>query len=158
MTEKIDQDNEYKKLIEAALFVSGRSLSINEIAAALGIISVGYIKQISDVLVDEYKTRNSPFIINKINEKYELVLREPYATKVSTLAGSPDLTKSALRVLAYVSKNEPIMQNALVKTFGQSVYVYVKEIEDKGFINTKKIGRTKRIETTQRFREYFNIG
>jgi segregation and condensation protein B len=153
-----NNDKEYAKLIESALFVAGRALSINDIASTLGVISVGYLKGVADRLVDDYKIRDSPFIINKINEKYELGLRDPYAKKVSSLAGAPDLSKSALRILAYISKNEPVSQSSIVKAFGSSTYIYIKDLYDKDFVKTKKTGRTKILETTERFKEYFNLG
>ena len=113
--------------------------------------------EMADELVEETKISGDPFLVLKFGDKYELTLKEPYATKVSGLAGSPDITKSSLKILAYISKNEPIMQNSIVKAFGSSTYDHVKELLEKGFISTKKVGRTKRIETTNRFREYFNL-
>jgi len=82
---------------------------------------------------------------------------EPYLKYVSTFAGAPDISRGALRILAYISKNEPIMQNNIVKAFGTSSYEYIKEILDKGFIKATKSGRTKKLETTEKFKEYFNF-
>ncbi len=94
----------------------------------------------------------------KIGGRYELSVREPYASKVNGLAGKPDITRGSLRILAYISKNEPIMQNSVVKAFGSSTYDHVRELIEKDFISAKRIGRTKRLTTTARFKEYFNLG
>lgn len=150
-------ENEYKNLIEAALFISGKPMNINEIASALGIISVGYLKNAADKLLDEYKNKNGSLIMVKIGDKYELTLKEPYASKVSSLAGSPDITKTSLKVLAYISKNEPIMQSSIIKAFGPSSYMHIKELTEKDFLTAKKAGRTKKLETTQKFKEYFKL-
>jgi chromosome segregation and condensation protein ScpB len=48
------------------------------------------------------------------------------------------------------------MQSSIVKIFGAGAYDYVKELADKEFIETKKEGRSKKITTTAKFREYFN--
>ncbi len=144
-------------LVEAALFVSGKAMSIEEIANAVGIASIGYVRKTVEELVNEYNNRNTSIQLIRLGDKYILSVKEQYATKVSSVAGQPDLSKGALRVLAYVSKNEPIMQNNVVKSFGTSVYDYVKELVENDFIRTSRIGRTKRLETTQKFKEYFNF-
>ena len=152
-----DGRKEHMNMIEAALFVSGKAMSAQELAAALGIASDGYVKRTADQLIEEQQRGNGPLCVVKIGERYSLSVREPYASRVNNLAGQPDISKGALRTLAFISKNEPAMQNSLVKTFGTSVYDYVKELVENDFIRTERSGRTKRIVTTQKFREYFNL-
>ncbi len=152
-----NEKREHMNLVEAALFVSGKAMSIEEIANAVGIASIGYVRKTVEELVNEYNNRNTSIQLIRLGDKYILSVKEQYATKVSSVAGQPDLSKGALRVLAYVSKNEPIMQNNVVKSFGTSVYDYVKELVENDFIRTSRIGRTKRLETTQKFKEYFNF-
>lgn len=148
---------EQLKTIEAALFVSGKAMGADELASAAGIASVGYVKKLADELIEDYKTRDSSICVVKIGDKYLLSLRDEYASKVSSVAGQPDLSKGALRILAYVSKNEPIMQSSLVKAFGSTVYDYMKELLENDFVRTAREGRSKKVETTQKFREYFNF-
>ncbi len=148
---------DYKKIAEAALFASGRAMSVEELAAAIGVGSVGSLEGIMEALINDYKARDSALEVQKLGSKYVMGIREPYATKVNGLAGSPDISKGALRILSYISKNEPVMQNAVVKAFGTTTYDYMKELAEKEFVSAKKIGRTKRIETTEKFREYFNV-
>lgn len=148
---------EYRKMVEAALFVSSKAMSVAEIAAAVGVASVGTMQGIIDQLVKEYESRESALGIFKVGDKYILSLKEPYASRVNSLAGEPDISKSSLRILAFISKNEPVMQSAIVKSFGSSTYDHMKELLEKEFVMTKKIGRSKRVETTQKFKEYFGV-
>ena len=148
---------DYKKTIEAALFVSGRAMDTDEIAKVVGIGSVGHIKRMLEELINDYQKRDSSLIISKVGDKYALGVRNEYAEKVNSLAGAPELSKSSLRILAYVSKNEPVMQSAVVKAFGSSTYDHMRELLDKEFVRTMRVGRTKRIETTNKFKEYFNL-
>ncbi|MEM3227794.1 MAG: SMC-Scp complex subunit ScpB [Candidatus Micrarchaeaceae archaeon] len=150
-------NEDYKKLIEAALFVAGRALSAEELASAVGIASVGYVSKILDELVEEYEKKNTALQISKIGGKFEMGVRHEYAGRVNELAGKPELRRGALRILAYISKNEPVMQSSIVKAFGSSTYDYMKELEEAGFVSAKRSGRTKKISTTQKFREYFEI-
>lgn len=150
-------DDEYKKIAEAALFVSGRSMTDAELAKVLGIGSIGYVKNLMDTFAKEYNSRNSSLEIKKDGESYSIGVRHEYTAKVAVLAGAPDISHPSLRMLAYISKNEPVMQSALVKAFGSSTYEHMKELSEKGFVLATKTGRTKKIETTQKFREYFEL-
>ncbi|MDE1850666.1 MAG: SMC-Scp complex subunit ScpB [Candidatus Micrarchaeota archaeon] len=153
MEEQID----HKKLIEAALFMSQNAMGVNELVTATGLMSPGKIQELLRELISDYSTRDTSLQLIEIGGKYMFALKEPYASKVSGLAIGPDLTRGALRLLAYVNKNPNVLQSAVVKIFGGSTYEYMKELEEKEFIETKKSGRSKRINTTTKFREYFNV-
>lgn len=155
--EKEQQRREYKDLAKAALFVSGKALSAEELAAALGISSIGYLRQAVDELVEEGGAGPDPLAVFKVGVKYELGVKEPYASRVNALAGKPDITSGSLKILAYISRNEPMMQSSIVRAFGSSTYDHIRELTEKDFITTKRVGRTKRVATTPRFREYFNV-
>lgn len=151
------EDLDYKKLVEAALFMSPRAMSVQEISNATGIASMGNIQEIMERLMEQYRKDETALEIVKISEKYMFSLKEPYASKVGKLATGPDLSRNALRILAYVSKNEGVMQSALVKMFGSATYDYMKELSEKEFVEAKKVGRSKKIMTTTKFKEYFNV-
>ncbi len=153
----MEENVDYKKLVEAALFMSPRALSVAEISTATGMASVGTLQEILNNLVVQYKNGDTALEILKISDKYMFSLKEPYASKVSRLATGPDLSRGALRILAYINKNDGVLQSQIVKLFGASTYDYMKELEEKEFVETKKIGRSKKIETTTKFREYFSV-
>jgi segregation and condensation protein B len=157
MMERSQSSLDYKKTVEAALFVSGRAMDTDEIAEIVGIGSVGHVKKILDELISDYQKRDSSLVISKVGDRYVLGIRNEYAERVGSLAGAPEISKSSLRILAYISKNEPVMQNSIVKAFGSSTYEHIKELSEKEFIKTMRIGRTKRVETTNKFKEYFNL-
>ena len=145
-------------MVEAVLFLSGKAVSAEDISKITGIVSVGQISKFLKEMENEYRERDTPIIINEIAGKFIMELREPYASRLSGLANQPEISKGALRILAYISKNEPIMQNKIVNAFGDSAYQYIKELVEKEFITTERDGRTKRVSTTKKFSEYFGIG
>lgn len=149
--------NEKENILEAALFVSGRAMSADELAGIVGIASIGYVKKILDQMVENSKSSRNSLCILKIGDKYVMSVKGPYGKIVSALAGQPDISKGALKILAYISKNEPISQSMIVKAFGSTTYIYVKELTDNDFIKAQREGRSKRLETTQKFKEYFNL-
>ncbi len=152
-----DERSFHKKVAEAALFVSGRALSLNEISGLLGVSSIGYVKKLLSELIDEYRKRDTSLIISELGDSYQMSIKDEYVKKVESLAGAPDISKGALRILAYIAKNEPIMQSQVVKGFGTTVYDYVKELVEKGFVSSVRLGRSKRLTTTNKFKEYFNL-
>jgi len=154
MEEQID----YKKLIEAALFMSPSALGTQDLCNITGMASFGHVEELVKKLVAEYKERNGAMEIIEIDKKYMFSLREPYASRVSRFASGPDIGKGSLRILAYVSKNNNVMQSELVKLFGESTYEHMKELVEKGFVERKKQGRSRRISVTNKFKEYFNVG
>jgi segregation and condensation protein B len=156
MTMAEDGQVDYKKLIEAALFMSPNALSLSELSNITGIKSVGHIERMLEELKSEYAARDTSLQVIEIDRKYMLSLREPYASRVSSLASGPDITKGALKVLAYVSKNNNAMQSYLVKIFGTSTYDHMKELVEQGFVERRKQGRSWRVSVTNKFKEYFN--
>ncbi len=154
--EQRDSGN-YRKVIESALFVSGRAMGIEEIAGIAGIGSVGHAKKLIAELEDNYRKSDSALTVSVVGEKYVLAVASEYAGKVSSLAGSPELGKGSLRILAYISRNEPVMQSSIVKAFGSATYDHMRELLDKDFVRAVRTGRTKKVETTQKFKEYFNL-
>ena len=152
-----ENDEMYKRLVEAALFVSAKALSADEIARAVGVASIGYVNKIAEELAKEYEGRNTALRISTVGNKFMMEVKSEYASRVNELAGKPELREGALKILAYVSKNEPVMQNSIVKLFGSSTYDYMKELVENDFVKTKRVGRTKKVETTEKFREYFDL-
>ncbi len=152
------EDNaEYKKIIEAALFMSPNAMSINDITKATGIMSPGIIEKLLAELTSEYESRDTSLKIMGISGKYMFSLKDEYISKVSSLASGPDISRGALRILAYISKNEGAIQSDLVKYFGSSTYDYMKELEEKEFVEAKKYKRSKKLSVTPKFNEYFSI-
>jgi segregation and condensation protein B len=153
MADEID----YKRLIEAALFMSPNAMSVSEISKATGVASPGIVEKMLTELIAEYDQSSTALRIMPISGKYMFSLKDPYASKVSSLANGPDISRGALRVLAYIAKNEEVLQSQLVKYFGSSVYEHVKELTEKEFIESKKFKRSKKISTTPKFNEYFSV-
>jgi segregation and condensation protein B len=150
-------NEEYKRLLEAALFVTSRAMSASELGEVVGIASVGSVASLLDDLTEEYNSRPSALGIFKIGDKYIMSVKDPYAGKVNQLAGAPDLSRGALRILAFVSKNEPVLQSSIIKSFGSASYDYIHELQEKNFLKAEKTGRTKKLDTTEKFKEYFNF-
>lgn len=153
----MNEDSDYKRIAEAALFAAGRAMTASELGLVMGVESMGYVKSVMEVLMRDYAGREGALEVKAIGDSYVLEVKNQFSQKVASLAGAPDITRPSLRILAYISKNEPVMQSAVVKAFGSSAYEHIKELTDKQFIKSAKVGRTKKIETSPKFREYFDL-
>jgi segregation and condensation protein B len=153
----MDDTADYKKLIEAALFMSPGAMSIAEISGATGIASPGTVEKLVNELIADYESRDTSLKVMSISGKYMFSLKDPYISKVSSMAKGPDISRGALRILAYIHAHEGITQSDIVKDFGTSTYEYMKELQEKEFVEARRFKRTKKVQTTPKFNEYFSV-
>lgn len=146
---------EEKKMIEAALFISGRSMSIEEMKSLTGIGAMGYLKNILIELMKEYDDRGSAIQIIEAGNSYEMRVRNDYINRVKNFAQETEISKPALRTLAYISKHDGLLKSILVKKIGSQAYIDVKELVESGFIKPEKFGRTAKLFVTEKFKKYF---
>ena len=148
---------EEMRVIEAALFMSPDPIDVRDLARIAGLGAIGYVDELIKKLNEEYEKNGNAMVIKKIGNAYQMTLKDEYFNLVAGLAKESEIRVGALKVLAYISKNEPIMQSKLAKIFGSGVYDYVKELTEKGFLHCEKKGISKEIRTTEKFRDYFAI-
>lgn len=142
-----------ERIIEAVLFAASRPLSIEEIAEAVG-MEKKVVKKAIEKLKNFYE--KSAIEISEANGKYVMEVKAEYAEYAKKFA-PVELKKSLIKTLSLIAYHQPIKQSDLKKLLGSNVYEHVRELKKKGFINTRKEGRTKLITTTQYFYDYFGI-
>ncbi len=143
-----------KEIIEAALFMSPEPLTLDTLSKVSGLNYSQTLKAIEEIQ-KQYKSRETSLKIQKVGKKYEMTLKEHYKDKVSYLAVDPDLSKAELRTLGLIAIREPIKQSKVAKVIGNKAYQYIGKLERKGFIKTEREGRTKLLNTTDKFKDYF---
>lgn len=146
---------EEKQLIEAALFISSRAMTAEEFRTLTGIGALGYIKSVLEELKKDYEERGSAIEITEMDGKYAMRVRNEHLQRVKQFAQDTEISKSALRTLAYISKNDGILKSTLVKRVGTHVYGHVKELVDAGFLKSQKSGRSSKLTLTEKFKKYF---
>lgn len=144
-----------KRYIEAAMFLSSKPLLLEDFRKITGISALGYIKGLIDELKKEYDERGSAIEIIEIEGKYEFRVRNDYIDRVKEFAQETEISKAALRTLAFISKHDGILKSELVKRIGTHIYEDVKELTEAGFIKQKKAGRSSRLFLTEKFRKFF---
>ena len=149
------QDLNEKRTIEAALFISGRPVSLQELRTLTGIAALGYLQGKIIELQKEYEERGSSLEILEEMGKYEMRVKNQYLAKVKQFAQDMQVSKTALRTLAYISKHDGILKSELARKIGPQIYQDVQELLDNEFITTKKAGRTMKVNLTDKFKKYF---
>ena len=145
-----------KSLIEAALFVSSKGVSLKELAKVTG-LEDSVVKDIVEQLQREYSQRDTGLLISKGEEGFLMRIKPELGEQVVHLVPEADLHKAVLKTLAFIAYEQPIKQSNLVKIRGNRVYNYIPRLVEMGFVEAKPEGRTKILSTTKKFHEYFKM-
>jgi segregation and condensation protein B len=143
-----------KALVEAALFVSDKPLTIEKIAAMLK-MDPDETKAYLIRLQTDYRIEDRGFELVETPEGYELRVKPAYRDRVARLAPFADLSEGMMRTLAIIAAKQPVKQSLIVKYQGNKSYGYIASLEAKGLIKCEKYSRTKICTTTPEFEKYF---
>ncbi len=146
----------HKEIIEAALFVAGDGVNIRSLAKIVNIPEKNVIDTLRS-LMEEYNIRETGLEIVETGEKrYVMQVKPRYSDVVSRLAPG-EIKSPVLRTLSMVAYHQPIAQSELVDIRGNSAYEHIRELKDRGLVKAAPHGRTKILQTTTLFAEYFGI-
>ena len=148
-------NSQAERIIEAALFMSSKPLGVAELGKLIGVAAPGFVSQRLDALQKRYDSAGSSIEIALEEGKYYMRLRADYVNFVKDFAQQGEISRHALRTLAYISKSEGVKKSLLADRLGSTIYQDIAELVEKGFVTQKKSGRTKTLSTTPKFKAYF---
>ncbi|WP_457752573.1 SMC-Scp complex subunit ScpB [Thermococcus sp.] len=149
---------EDKALVEAALFVAGRPLSVKELSRALGIKSLDYLEKLIELIAAEYAERKSAIeVVRVLGDKYVMQVKQEYSQRVIHLMPKPDLRTGELKTLALIAYLQPIEQSKIIKLRGSQAYEHIKHLLQMGLIYAEPYERTKLLGTTPKFAELYGF-
>jgi segregation and condensation protein B len=156
------QDNERKArclaLVEAALYVAGRPLHLNELCQVIGSRSKKKAQKYADTLMQEYNVRNTALEILALkDERYVLQVKPEFTPLVKKLVNRPLLSAGPLKTLSYIAYRQPVSQKRVIDVRGQHAYGHVKLLKEMGLIISERSGRTRALKTTDYFADYFGL-
>ncbi len=145
-------------LLEAALYVAGRPLDLNEICATLNTRSKKKGQLYVKTLMEEYSARNTAVEILELkDERYVMQLKAEYTPLVKKLVNRPLLSSGPLKTLSYIAFRQPLSQKRVIEVRGQHAYGHVKLLKEMGLIAAERSGRTMVLKTTDYFADYFGL-
>ena len=155
---EIETTNEHENLmlLEAALFVSGRFLSMPEIISLTNLNPL-IIKDLLQKLKEKYEKQESAIEIIEKSNLGKMDVNQEYNFLINKLAtGEAEFTKSEQETLAIIAFKQPIKQSVMIKIRGNKAYDHVKKLSDLGLIKKKKEGHTNILTLADDFYDYFN--
>jgi segregation and condensation protein B len=143
--------------LEAALYVSGRALTLEELGNIIG-KSQSTVQKLLDELSFEYDKRKGALeIVALPRDRYAMQLRPELTPCVGRLIPGGLLSFSTLQTLVFIALKQPIIQSELIAQRGTHCYDHVKELVEKKFVEAIPEGRSKNLTTTPLFADYFGL-
>lgn len=154
LDEAREKDNIRK--IEAALFVSGKFMTIKELVALTDVNPL-LLRDILRTLEERYKGKGMEIV--RREDLWKMDVHPDFTYMVNRLAtGNSEFTKAEQETLAIVAYKQPIKQSMLIKIRGNKAYDHVAKFVSMGLIIKKKVGHTAEISLSETFYNYFNVG
>jgi segregation and condensation protein B len=145
-------------LIEAALYVAGRPLDLNELCSVLKTRSKNRTKKIVNTLIQEYASRNTALEILELkDERFVLQLRTDFTPYVKKFVNRPLLSVGPLKTLSYIAYRQPVSQKRVIDVRGRHAYTHIRALKEMGLVGSERSGRTMVLRTTEYFADYFGL-
>ncbi|QQR92303.1 MAG: SMC-Scp complex subunit ScpB [Candidatus Iainarchaeum archaeon] len=142
------------KVMEAALFMSSKGLSIEELGNTAN-LPLMKARELIPELVDGFNARGSALEIVEDLGGYRMKVRSPFDEKVNHLAGGTELSAGEMKTLAFIAYKQPLIQSQLVQVRSNTAYEHLQRLVEMGFVSKEPKGRTYLLRTTKKFSEYF---
>jgi segregation and condensation protein B len=154
---KIETRDDHE-LVEAALYVSGHPLDINELCSVLKTRSKNRAKRVTQELMQEYAKRNTALEILELkDERYVLQLKADFTPLVKKFVNRPLLSIGPLKTLSYIAYRQPVSQKRVIDVRGHHAYIHIKALREMGLLASERSGRSSVLRTTEYFADYFGL-
>lgn len=155
--EEIDAgiEGENMRKVEAALFIAGKFMSIQELVAFTDVNPI-LLKKILEDLGEKYNASGIE-IVNK-NNLWKMDVSSNYIWMVNKLAGgNSEFTKAEQETLALIAYKQPMKQSIVIKIRGNKAYDHIRSFVERSLINKKRMGHTSELTLNDNFFDYFSL-
>lgn len=154
-----------KTLIEAALFVAGRPLTVSELKA--GVLSdypvtSRYVQLLLAELRQDYSERGVE--LKEVASGWRFQARQEYAEELSRLWSerAPRYSRAVLETLTLIAYRQPITRAEIEAIRGVAVSSQIiNTLKERGWVRNighkEVVGRPELLATTREFLDYFNL-
>ncbi len=144
------------KKVEAVLFAVGKEITTERISSLCS-LELTQVESILQELQREYAQRDHSLQIVKREHGWKLTVRDDFVPLVSNLVSSTELDRPLMETLAVIAWKYPIVQSDVVKLRGTGAYDHMRLLEEQGFVEKERSGRTYKLKLTKKFFEYFDL-
>lgn len=155
---QVDDASEIKNLkkIEAALFISGRFLSLQELVAFTDINPI-LLRELIEKLQERYDDNSAVEIIGK-EDRWKMDVKQEYREMINRLAtGEAEFSRAEQETLAVIAYKQPVKQSVIVKIRGNKAYEHIKHFIEISLVKARKLGHTKELTLSREFYDYFSL-
>ncbi|MFA7707784.1 MAG: SMC-Scp complex subunit ScpB [Candidatus Pacearchaeota archaeon] len=148
---------ENMKKVEAALFLSARFLSLQELVMLTDINPL-MLRELMEKLIERYNSDNSAIEIIVKEDMWKMDVGQEYVSMINKLAtGNAEFSKAEQETLAVIAYKQPVKQSVIINIRGNKAYDHIKHFTDISLVQSKKLGRTKELKLSDDFFEYFHL-
>lgn len=146
-----------KNLIEAALFIAAKPLTVEEMKKVKGLDVVPDEELLKVLKSMEVDYDSHGIKVTEDTGRFELRIKDEFVKHVEHLAPNRDFSRATLQTLSLIAYRSPVKQSEIIDTRGNRGYDHVKELLERGFIKSEAAGHTNILSITQKFLEYFSL-
>jgi len=155
---EVDNAEEIKNLkkVEAALFISGRFLSLQELITLTDINPL-LLRELMEKLIGKYNDENAIEILQR-EGSWKMDVKQEYRDMVNRLAtGTAEFSRAEQETLAVIAYKQPVKQSIIIKIRGNKAYEHIKHFIEIGLLKGKRMGHTKELTLAEDFYDYFSL-
>lgn len=152
-----EQQKDYKNMVEALLFATGRFMDTDTLLNLTGASNKQVLLNNVSKLKAEYDERGSPLMIVEEKDGWKITVRETYLPLVRKIVSETELPKTILETLAVIAWKSPVLQSEIIDIRHNKAYEHIEELEELAFIRKEKKGRSYILKLTEKFFEYFDV-
>ncbi len=158
-TKELEENREMENLkkVEAALFISGRFLNLQDLVMLTDINPL-MIRETLIRIIERYNRDDSAIEIIIKDDMWKMDVRQEYVNMINKLAtGSAEFTKSEQETLAVIAYKQPAKQSVIINIRGNKAYDHIKKFIDIGLVIAKRQGHTLELSLSEDFFDYFHL-
>jgi segregation and condensation protein B len=152
-----------RSIVEGLVFAHHEPLNVDTLAQILQGVAPETLRSLLDELEEEYRQRNSGFVLTKVGGGYQfrsLPQIAPWILRLKSIKPSR-LSRAALETLAIIAYNQPVTRHEIEQVRGVESAGTLKHLVERELITVmgrKEIaGRPLLYGTTRRFLEVFGL-
>ncbi|WP_373531979.1 SMC-Scp complex subunit ScpB [Vampirovibrio sp.] len=144
-----------KGRIESALFMTGKALSMHDIAQ---MIDAPYEETEFALmeLMGDYNFREGSSLEIDDTDGYILQVKEEYGDMVNKMMPL-EMSAAELRTLSAIAIKAPVLQSDLIEWRGSVAYDHIANLLKHKLITKRRDGRSYQLNVTRHFHEYFKL-
>ena len=141
-------------ILEAIVFSAGKSMSITELSELLGKPSSEVEEALNSLRLTIKRRKGGALQLTEVSGRWILEVKTGLSPFLPD-SFRADIPQRLLPAAALIAYHQPMSQSQLVDMLGQRAYDHVRELSNRGLIDRRRDGLTRRLTTTRRFAEYF---